>query len=364
MKKVKKVITVIAFIFITILFNPSVKAEADSINEKLNLDELYSAIDSETSEYLSMAEVDYSTAGNPDYEEIIETIEFIFGSSLPSVSENFILLSVICILSSLLGTFDTENNISDFAFTAAGAFIIYPVIIRVSHAVSTACESLSVFIKTSIPIYAGIITFSGKTVTAASYTSLTLFAAQAADFVVTVVALPLIPIMLSLCLASAVSGRSFNKVNDNIQKAVKWTLVLTVTVFSAVTSLQTVITSNTDAFTMKSARLAVSTAVPIVGSALGDALSAVQGGLAVIKSGAGAFGILAVIFIFVPVVIKCSLNMFSLIAINIICELFNINKLNSLINGCISIYKLMLACSFTMVSVSVISAAILITLVK
>ncbi len=362
MKKVKRLLIII--IFTCLLFNINTNVKAESIEEKLNLDELYSAVDSETKDYLAMADINDSTVLEPEYSKIIETIEFIFGSTLPLVTENFILLSAICILSSLIASFDNENNVSDFAFISAAAFIIYPVIIRVNDAVNGACDSLSIFIKTSIPIYAGIITFSGKALSAASYTSLTLFAAQAADFIVTVIALPLIPIMLSLCLASAVSGRSFNKVNDNIQKAVKWTLVLTVTVFSAVTSLQTVISSSTDALTLKSARLAVSTAVPIVGSALGDALSAVQGGLAVIKSGAGAFGILAVIFIFVPVVIKCSLNMFSLFAVNVICELFSINKLNSLINGCISIYKLMLACSFTMVSVSIISGAILITLIK
>lgn len=362
MKKTKRLLLILIFVFL--IFNINTKAKADSIEDKLNLEELYSAVDSETADYLSMANITGSTVLEPEYGKIIETIEFIFGSTLPSVTENFILLSVICILSSLISTFDTENNVSDFAFVSAAAFIIYPVIIRVSGAVNAACGSLSVFIKSSIPVYGGIITFSGKALSAASYTSLTLFAAEAADFIVTVIALPLIPIMLALCLASAVSGRSFNKINENIQKTVKWTLVLTVTVFSAVTSLQTVISSSTDALTMKSARLAVSTAVPIVGSALGDALSAVQGGLAVIKSGAGAFGILAVIFIFAPVVIKCSLNMFSLFALNIICELFNINKLNSLINGCISVYKLMLACSFTMVSVSIISGAILITLIK
>ena len=359
----------IIFIGLSLLFALSVSANEEStveaeIKEKLNTEVLSEALDAETQNYLDMSGVEESSVNYFDFGKIAETFKYISSGVIPKIFSEFSMICSLLIVASLLSSFETDKNVSDIAITVISAFMIYPKVLSLSETVKNAAASLSVFIKSAIPVYAGIITFHGKASTGSAYAALTLFSAEAADFIVTSLALPLIPLMLSLSLTAAFTGKSFDKINEKIEKLIKWVLVITVTIFSAVTSLQTVVTSDTDALAMKGARLMVSTAVPIVGSALGDALNAVNGSLAVIRSGAGAFGILAVIFIFAPVVINITLNMLSLFFLSLICELFGMNKISVLINSSMSLYKLMIASIFTMVSVAVISAAILITLIK
>lgn len=363
MKKLR-IIIIFLFFFAFCFINAEASEINEEIKEELNTEILAESLDSDTESYLEMAGINTENALSPDYGKISEVLIFISEGILPQVIEKFTFMSVLCIFASLITSFEIENSIADFAVTVIAALMLYPSVINITESVRNAVTTLSVFIKSAIPLYSGVLIFSGKTATGKAYSVLTLFAAEFTDFIVTSLALPLIPIMLSLCLTSVFTGKSFDKINDKIQKLVKWVLVITVTVFSSVTSLQTAVTGNTDALTMKGARLMVSTAIPIVGSALGDALNAVNGSLAVIKSGAGAFGILAIIFIFAPVIINVTVNMLSLFGLSVICELFEMKKLNLLISGCMSLYKLLIACAFTMMAVALISSAILITVIK
>ena len=364
-KKTAKII-IYCIIILLCVISGGFCARGDELDlaEETGVEALYDNVDSDTASYLDMADITVESAATPDYGKILSAFGFMLEDSLSDILRNFSLSAAVCIFTSMISTSDLDGNTAELASGVISASLLYPQVLSVSNSVSTACGSISVFLKAAIPIYAGIITFSGKGVTGSTYAAMTLFAAEVTDFIVTAVVLSLIPVMLVLCLGGAFTGRSFGKIGSQIEKAVKWGLGITVTVFSSVTSLQTAVTSNTDELAMRSARLAVSTAVPIVGSALGDALSAVQGGLGIIRSGAGAFGILAVIFIFAPTVITAFLNIASLFALNLICELFELNKTGSLISGCMSIYKLMIAAVFTMLTVAVVSAAILITVIK
>ena len=55
-----------------------------------------------------------------------------------------------------------------------------------------------------------------------------------------------------------------------------------------------------DVTTNRTLRFVVSSFVPVVGSALGEALSTVQGCIKVLKGGVGAFGVLAVVLCSCP----------------------------------------------------------------
>ena len=73
----------------------------------------------------------------------------------------------------------------------------------------------------------------------------------------------------------------------------KWALTTLVTLFAAILSVQTAVNAQVDAATGKAAKLALSAGLPIVGGALGDAVTAIQNSVRIVKSGAGAFGMLA-----------------------------------------------------------------------
>ena len=84
-------------------------------------------------------------------------------------------------------------------------------------------------------------------------------------------------------------------------------MVTAVTAFTGVLSVQTAVNAQVDAAAGKAAKLALTTGVPIVGGALGDAVTAIQNSVHIVKSGVGAFGILAALCLFAPAMIQCAL---------------------------------------------------------
>ncbi len=82
-----------------------------------------------------------------------------------------------------------------------------------------------------------------------------------------------------------------------------------------------------DVTTNPTLRFVISSFVPVVGSALGEALSTVQGCIKVLKGGVGAFGVLAVVFMFLPILIECLLWQMTLTVCAGIGDVFDLNKL-------------------------------------
>ena len=103
-----------------------------------------------------------------------------------------------------------------------------------------------------------------------------------------------------LALASPLCQSRFDHLISSLYGFAKWLLVLSVTLFSGLLSVQTMLGAQVDAASSKAVKLLASSAIPIVGGAFGDAVAAIQNSVQIVKSGAGAFGILAALCIFAP----------------------------------------------------------------
>ena len=99
---------------------------------------------------------------------------------------------------------------------------------------------------------------------------------------------------------------------DMLYKICKWTMTFCMSVFVSVLTFQSVITTRADGAGGRALKFAVSSFVPVVGGALGESLASVRGGLKLLKSGSGVFMIFGIAFMFLPVLIRCLLWIFSL----------------------------------------------------
>ena len=116
---------------------------------------------------------------------------------------------------------------------------------------------------------------------------------------VTAVFLPMLWMLLALSIARAAVGESIlEKLRDLLKWLMEWTLKLSLYLFTGYMAVTGVVSGTADAAAGKAARIAISGAVPVVGGILSDAADAVLLSAAAMGSGAGMWGILAVIALF------------------------------------------------------------------
>ena len=134
--------------------------------------------------------------------------------------------------------------------------------------------------------------------------------------------------------------------------------VLNVKELTPILSVQTVLNAQVDAASGKAVKFLASSAVPIVGGAFGDAVAAIQNSVEIVKSGVGAFGILAALCIFVPAMLQGALWMGVCLLGQVAAGLFDTPRLGSLFGACAWVAKMVLAVLVSVCAVAVVCAAL------
>ena len=225
----------------------------------------------------------------------------------------------------------------------ACAAITLPAILALLAQCAVTAESASAFLLASMPAYGALLAASGSVAAGSAYTFLTLGAGSALPLLSSGLLLPLLRIYLALAVSSGVSGMPVQRLSASLYSFIKWMLVLAVTLFSGILSIQTILNTHIDAAAGKTVKLIASSAIPIVGGALGDAVGAIQSSVQVVRSGAGAFGMLAALCIFAPAMIEASIWAGVCTLGQIAGELFGVPAAAGLLGSCASAAKLVLA---------------------
>ncbi|NLM56685.1 MAG: hypothetical protein GX192_04450 [Clostridiales bacterium] len=181
--------------------------------------------------------------------------------------------------------------------------------VGVMNSASLVIGSMTAFSNAIIPILTALLISSGNTLTASvTGAGLLEFTTILANFT-QYCFLPLCRACFGLAIISAISG---NGHTDGICGIVKKTFTVTAgfaaALFAAVISYQTTLAAAADSVAARSIKYALGSSIPVVGSALGDAIKGTAAGLSLIKSGVGAIGIVVIILIVSPVIINLFLN--------------------------------------------------------
>ncbi len=352
------------FAFLFLCFPPAVKAEeADfekELLEKSGADELYENLDGEAKELLDQAGI-HGVMGSDGAGDLFSVLSGLLREKLFAPLKAVAALSAVillCRLASCFGSGEISDTVS-FAGALACAMIVVTPLLTVIRATQRAVESASAFLLASVPVYGALMVASGSPTAGTSYSFLTLSVGNAIPILSSAVVFPVLHLFLALTLASSVSRIKFGGLAESLYSFAKWLLVLAVTVFSAVLSVQTVLNAQVDAASNKAAKLLASSAIPIVGGAFGDAVAAIQNSVRIVKSGAGAFGILAAVCIFAPPAIEAALWVAVCFAGRLTGDLFETPGISAFLGRCASAAKMILAVIAATCAVSVVSAAII-----
>jgi len=240
----------------------------------------------------------------------------------------------------------------------AGMMIIY-----ISDIVARSAATLNAggaFLLTFVPIFAGIMVITGQLTTATVFSMSLIMAGQVFMYITAVFLTPLASVILGVSTAGAVSpDLKVDALSETVKKIVIWTLGLLVTLFTGLLSLQSFISSSADTVAMKAARFTVSSSVPFVGGAVGDALSTVRGSVNLLRNSTGTFGIIAGITIIAPTLISVFAHKIALSIAAAVSSVFGLVRLSALLKSGESVLSIIFALLFCFTIIVVISVGLM-----
>lgn len=325
-------------------------------------DELYDAVPEESRELLDESGV--TPEGGAERVSIAEIWDMI----TDTVTENadkplkmFASVTAVILLASLLSSVSEAAGgasagvyalVTSGACTAAIAAYLSDMI----STARTALEAASDFMLTYIPVFAGVAAAGGHTASATVFSGVTVTAIQVMSRLTSSVIIPLTSCMIGITAACSLDPElGLDKLCEGIKKLITWGLGLIMTLFLGILSVQTMISASADNAGMKTLKYAVSSAVPIVGGAVSDALSTVSGSIALLRTGIGGFGIAAGVCIMLPPVVTAVIFRFLLSAAGIVSDLFGCSAAGKIIRSggdVMSVIIASLACFFLFITVS------------
>ena len=123
--------------------------------------------------------------------------------------------------------------------------------------------------------------------------------------------------------------------------------------------MRSFVSAGSDTLAGRAAKFVVSSFVPVVGSALSEAMRTVTGCVELLRGGVGAFGLLAILILFLPSLLSVLLWMLALHACSAFAQLFAISELQSLFDACVQVLETLLAVLLCSMTVLVVSGVVL-----
>ena len=245
---------------------------------------------------------------SPSPKKIISMFADIARGSFKKPIKDMVIIAGVVVLVGLIKGTAAAENFSEPLNIVIGCAVAITVFASSAGVISqgmSAVETTSDFMLALIPVLAGIITAAGNPTLALTYGSFAMAAAQAAAQTAGNIIMPLCGAFSAFGVSASLSPElKLIKLADMIKKLTIGVLSFIAAAFSAVLGLKSLLAGSADTLASKGIKLALSSAVPIVGGALSDAYSSIIGSVSLLKSTVGVFGVIAVVMIDLPVVLQ------------------------------------------------------------
>ncbi|MEG0019171.1 MAG: hypothetical protein RR728_01375 [Oscillospiraceae bacterium] len=273
------------------------------------------------------SEIEFEDIKDSPIESIFEIAKqyIIKGAARPMTV--FYKIAAILLLSAIINFFATaqSKNISQFVNMVCVLVIFYNVFSDFTilmEDVSTTLFNIKNFLITFLPVFAGISMASGELITSTVYTGFFLISiVWISDFCVKYI-LPSINLFLAIGVTSSISSAiKLKSLCEFYSKAVKLAMTAAVSILCFALTLQTAITQGQDTLAIKTGKLFVTSAVPIIGSALQSAVGSVYASMKVLKGFSGILGLAGILQIFLPTIVTLSANWCGFYAVIILSDI-------------------------------------------
>lgn len=353
-------------------FTDEMQEQYKELLDSSGANDLFTLIPNEAQELINQNQINSITPNSLMGINFFSFVKSIFISAKKTISRPLtILLSCIgvILLCAMLNSLKSSFNNSSYerVFSVVSVMCISTtIIIPIAQMITKTAEvikQVSTFILSFVPVYVGIITASGKPISAVSYNISLISIVQVISRISASVLVPMLAIYLAFCLIGATS----TEINiEGIARSVKTIVILVLsflmTIFVGLLTVQGIVATSSDTVAIKATKFALSAFLPVVGAAISEALNSVQGCMGVIKSTVGGFGIVVIVATFLPSVVSVLLMQFSLSISASISEMMDTPRITSLLRSAASVLSLLLGILLVYFVLLVVSVTIMLTL--
>ena len=335
---------IICIFLVGLLFNTKVLATSIGTEETQTAMEELSSQSSEILNEFGIESVEDSTSLS--FGNVFETVLQLVQDNISGPLKLFGLLVGIAILTALYNLL-SESDKNSFSETAgmlcAGAITTSGIVEKIQQVADMLTEG-SNFMTAFVPVMSAVTAAGGNTVTATAYNLLLIASSQISLYASTGTITSLLGCYLAVSLVSSVNtSMNLSGLANGIKKVMIWGLGIISTVFVGILSIQGIVGKSVDTVAMKTAKFALSSSIPIVGAALSEALSSVEGSVGILRTTVGTFGIIVGLAIVLPIIINVLLTKLAIEGAGIFAEMIGTVKLCELYRSCGSVMTILIA---------------------
>lgn len=265
-----------------------------------------------------------------------------------------LLASVVGI--AIISSFMTQIKPSGVSFKSLGDiihFVCYSVIIilvitsslKVFKSAGNTISSIKTQMELIFPILLTIVTAIGGTNTSAVYQPSVLFLTNGIVHIFTAVLLPIFVIIVVFNIISNLSSNvKLDKFCSFFTSIFKWIIGIVFTIFIAFLSLQGITASSIDGISIKTAKYAIKSYIPLLGGYLSDGFNVILASSVLIKNAIGTAGLILVASIIIGPIIKILVLSLSLKLTSAILEPLTDNRISNFLYGIAKSLTLLIVC--------------------
>jgi len=343
MKKFRMIaMALLLFALLTVPVSAMQEDSTQSQLEAYGTVELFDDLPQETRalfEELGIEEIDFNTLFQTSPRALVEMFLNLLQGKLNNPLKTALqILGVLILLAVAESFIEEKSSQANKGMALLSALFLSIVLVpQVMDCLSHTCAAISLssnFMLAFIPVYAAIVAASGNPALALSSQTLLFGFAQAIAQFSSVFLKPSIGILLALSMVSTLSPIfDWNGITNIIKKAVTITLGFLSTVFVGLLSIKGLLAGAADSAVATGAKFLIGSFVPVVGGAVSDALGSIVSSLSLVRGATGAFGILAVLLIALPVFAELLLWLMTLNLCAVGADLFGQGKAATLLRS-------------------------------
>ncbi len=227
-------------------------------------------------------------------------------------------LAVLCaLLQNLQNSFE-QSAISLLAYSVCFIFLSVIALSAFYQGLTLARETVGNmvgFMEALLPLMLSLLAGVGALTSAALLTPLMLLVVSVTSVIVKDIVLPLLFLTAVLECVNYLSGSyKLSNLTGVLKQAGMMTLGLVLVVFIGIVSIQGIAGSVADGLTLRTAKYATATFIPVVGKMFADTVELVMGASLLLKNAVGIFGVLAITLI-------CALPLIKLISLVVVIKI-------------------------------------------
>lgn len=306
-------------------------------------------------------------SGQVDNQKIFNKIAKLFGretiNGLTALGSILAIIVIHTILKSISESLENDN-IARLIYYVQYILIVTIIMMNFSdivQSVKSTCNDLIGFMNLLIPLLITLMVYTGSIATSGILEPIILFLINFLGNLIQNLIIPVVLVFTSLIVISKISNNiQIEKLSKFLKSGIVWFFGIVLTIFVGVVSLEGTLSSSVDGITAKTTKAIVSSAIPVVGKILGDAVDTVLGCGILLKNAVGVVGIIVLIGICIVPILKLSILTIAYKLMSAICEPIAEKNILGLLDQIGDVYKILLAVLSSIAVMVIIGTALVV----